>query len=1831
MPGGDDSEKTLSQHVNDTRGSLLQTLKAQLDELVIEQLTPQPEGIPYINFETDPPQIAALKRVMNSLFYTEEAFKQWERIDSSTYWKKVKSIRELFNALKLLYTALGLLDDASPEIRRIVSDNYNLFEPVFTQAHALIQDYGWSSQFMSLERTEKASKVIIEGIDLLGPDYEKSNQGHPLISTFTKLSALIETFSSLQNKDITSEDERNAVASIRVLLNDLQRNAFINKLSISHFEDAKAIQDLLAWFHNIEEDGFAFTQKSLRQYVSWANHYLPLLMTMADQLERQNYLKPGMLSARLSATLEDLSIQVNEFLSDPGFAIDERLITPEALRQIRTQGIDASQRDCVKNIIAIEDQLQAASAFYRILEPYKEMALTQITESDRVLLRQIYPKIQMALAHSELEFTNQLGMLINTMGPENPENKPRSWWQMAEDGLSYVTNLLTHFEAEALLEAEPKVKGFILNQRASETFKIMISEKARALLEGNKDSSTPQQLQVNVEKRIAAIKSGQVPAPVQALVSPFTPVKPSDLSNLHGTLSALQELKLSKTISDTRSVLNTVIQQRISNTYRPYFSEPPYEIKENEPLLVVQIKTVENKLSELNIALQNFETMTVDYGVIIQLRQYIALARSATQLKQAVNVLSPEAQKILAPVLESLMAYGLSLSKVDYKEVDLSALQHIKETYSPPVEHIAKLELSDYIKQISQTRSALLDTFKIRLSPALTESLVPQTEGVPFINLANDPPQTAAIKKIINSMYHAECALKIWHGMNTDNALGKIAAAHQGVAALSQVYKSFALVTQASAEIQNVARDNSDLIEPLIQGANTLIKRSGWLGQFTAPDIAERAGSLLGQTITSFQSNSDTTQTASLISLLAELPVLMNALSTTMSSESEREFDELKISNQSINAMSAVLELVFEENASMANALKGLTAISGFIDLYKKIQHEGMSLQETTLQFYQRWLKEGYPNLILMLDEIETRHYMAPGYLSAPIALELDQINNKLNEVIENKQNSRLKIVPLSFDLGKARQHQLITQKTAYWFELFQIEEQQKAARLFFARLAPYADKSMLTMAPAERVALRLDFAEIQLALANSNLDLANEVVTILNRLETAPEAASDKLHIPVAQLLRYENAVHHYLNENSKSYQLKIAVVNNAQSYVKSKSFESFDIEEPDAAELEQRFMEAQRQKTTLGHGELRPIQSSSLNSVRGNLAALQELQFSSAVTQMREQFSQLTQHHLSSRIHNYLIKQPGQSGHIIDGSDPSMVRQIKECENGLYHLETAMLHFESMKKGDTLIAQAKAVVEIAYHARQLNRSVQSLCPELKGHYGPLIETLVDFSKKIQSINYNKEDWADLQFILNRAHKELLTTNKPRKPHIAKAFFDAGVREIPVNINTSETATHKAIKLGVKYTHIVSPQFEQARRYLDRRYENVFGAQPLIIRTFTRDQLANDAFMESEFHRITELLEKNYGFNITTVKVLHDLIRQIQRMGAQAGELSTMANTLVTENFAKIKENTYKDLLTKLSQEEDYLCLKPGTLLNPAMAVVNQLFLSAVLELDMHFDKKLAILHDSAYTDIILKQSQQELAALEKQLSKEPENHDVAFSMSIKADKIIFLQQQMAVFKENDLIQTRNALMEMQFEVSLKNHLLSTMLKLPIVKQYERSLRDYYLKQHTQLTSEEDYSHRLQEMIAEFEKQHLADYLIVYEAYDRLHKFAAKLPQEHQDIKDYIDEINASLVKEGNPIAERAHKVRSLPTDSLFIKKLSSFDSGISFLNKFKQFIQIITSSIAEAITTGANLISLYRQKRMEQSLKNIEQSKFFKENTPHQDKPKEPDDEIEGKKLMT
>ncbi|WP_298626903.1 SdhB [uncultured Legionella sp.] len=1910
MSDTDELNNTLSFTIGNARIQLLETLQKQLEACIADQIIPQAEGVPFVNINNDPAQIASIKKVINALYHAEEALKIWEGMDTSTKWGKAKAAPQGVLALNQIYKSLGQLNDATPEIQSIIVDNYCLLEPVFSGTYEMIQKSGWISEFSKMEAPEKASILINKGTELLGSDKSKWNSTHPLLEPFSKLSQLINTFTDTdpsKKKQLPEELRRERILLIISLIEDLEINPFFQKITTRGLAETKAVNDLIDWFKSIQEDDFEFTQKSINKYISWANDGLPLLIVAVDRLERQNYLKSGLLSAEVIKATDKLASSINEQIASSSLNINERVALMPSFASVREQGIEASQLTQVQDIANAQNSKSSVADFFAILQEYKGKSFAEIIEPDRIRLRQIYPDIQYDLAHADFELENELANLLNTVGPAEKPVEPasKSWWQLATGAVSYVASFVVSGEIDKVIAKQNSVYEFINKKIASAQLKITVGEQARERIAAHQEFKEP--IEERVLSRINLLKAKLSPFPERKVIKPgdIIPVKTSSLNNLRGNLTYLQELRLSNKVLETSKNINTLVARHLSESEQAYFSSPPYVINADEPESVQQIKAVSNGLYQLVSALEQFENISSDFGMASKAQMLMVVVNAGRELKQAIAILSPATRQALAPVIGALMAYGGSFSQVNGKESDLSGLcllnqldnalpeqseeLIIAQDIMPVSEDNALPELKDnvpivsvenvFVEQkdipvinteavvvpqantsilpdakqaeledatfyeecagnIANGRERLLNKFKTTLTNPLSSLIIPQSEGVPFINFEAEPPQVVAIKKVINCMYYAEAACRTRHKMNfnTNSMFDNVILAHQGVAALSQVYKSLSLFGDASPEIGKVIKNNHDLIEPMFRAVDQLIKSTGWSYQFSATDITEQVGSYLGQGLNLVQADKEgVTKTHALVNMLSDLPFVMNKLAKRLDPAVKTDGDNIQMTEEQIDSISGVAELFIEGSGSIFNLIKGPHALISLLDLSKKLNQEGDKLQNTTVIAYQEWIDKEYPLLLAMIDEIEVRNYLKPGLLSAALVVEIDAINKKLNETIESKQEDatlaaiktgkyvvteagsidQLRKINITSDLVQTRDSNLAKIHYTMWSDLFNNEVQRHAARDFFALLHKYEGKPFATINLVDRAKLRVLFAKIQDPMSFANLDLANEFLTALNRLETTNNKV---LEVPFTftQLLNQEELVIKYLEEQKKSFLLHAEVIDEARTQLNPSADNKTrrDLEQLAMLKARDKYLEDSQSRAAPGPGELKPVVIASTKTVRGSFVKVQELNLSAHVVLMKERFRAITKEKMSEHIQVYLEKPELESLHVINNTDPVIPRHIKQLENGLYHLQSALERFEKMDKNDAFVTQLKLIFEIEHEVRELKKGIYGLTPELKIHYGPLIQQVMDFSSTVQNIDYDTDDTEELQKVLVLAKEDLLTLKS-----------DAAAAD-KIKKQDTPTAALRGLKLGIKYLHVASPQLERARSYLLAKYGHAFNPQPLGFRSFTREQLSDKKFMLSEVDRLNNLFDTAGYFDLKKATAVIGVAQQVMRVGAQAGELAGMVNKLIKDEYVHIKESSYKDYIAALSREEDYLCLKPGTLITQGMTLLNQLFLSAALELDMPFSEKLKLLDDAHYIKLVVEQIKDELILLEVQLKTDPLNAQLALNIAIKEDKIKLLNEQIALHKTKDINAIRSSLLDIQFEVDLRDALYKSFLKTPILEQYERAIRKQYTDNDKRLDilNAEDSGKALSHLLDVFERNEIGNYLIVSKAIKKLVTFGNGLPEHNQYVKDYLNDLVAAISNEDIPIKERADYVKSLPTNQTFIDTLSLASDGLSFLVKFKQFIERITQCIIEGLTTGANIISRYYEIKLEQKMGNIEKSLNFKAELNAQ-KTTEEDEQVE------
>lgn len=1846
MPESDNSTDVFSETISQSRAFLLQTLQNQLDNSLADHLTPENEGVPFINIDEASPPIAAIQKVINALYYAEEGMKLWEGMDTSTTWGKAKSVQQGVYALTQIYKSLALLNDASPEIQAIVAENYGVLEPVFSSAYAVIKESGWLNEFMEMETTDKASTVINQGIDLLGPDLNTWNTTNPLIATFSKISQLMNSMSDVQKKELTTTEKRELKDGMLSVLEELDNNPFFHKLTLGTLEESKAAHDLLNWFKTIKENDLEFTQDSMENYVAWSNHYLPVLILMADQLERQNYLKPGTLSRELCASVDKLGKEINKQLSSSNYGFKGQVITTDSLAALREQRIAERQIKQVQAIQTAGHNINTTEKFYTILAQYQGKSFTEILETDRVQLRQMYPELQAALAHQNLDLENKLTAVLNEVGPEGPILADNSWWGSVVGVAHYVTGLIVSGDIDSALATKESVTQFFEKQRSTEHLKLKVSETSREQF----IPTIAQEEQLSLDERVLLrVNELKTKLPVQRPEKHITPgelvpVKAASLNNFKGNIAYLQQLQLSKTIHNTHESLTTLVSRHLAEEDLVYFSTPPYTINQKDPEYVVQIKQIENCLFNLEKALHNLEQLETA-GIIGQARAFISIAAAGYALKKNMNSLSPAALKVLAPIVGQARAYAQGLSDINYRSGELSDLEQLNHLRTDlPIKadgtnlfsEEVKQELkqseaeekqpetpkTDYAKIIASARTQLLDRLKTTLSAPMVSTLIPAEQGVPFIDLDNAPPQVAAVKKLINSMYYAEAAIKSVQSMDnvSDSTIDKIALMHRRAVALSQIYKSLESFSNASLEVQSLIHDNYDLIEPAINYANSLIKSYGLATEIGLLNVTKTVGSLGGRGVNLVQSGeSGVSQSVTLVGFLSELPAFFNSISASFNENHARDPKELQISEGKIDSIGGMAELFLENINSIENYTKTPHAFIGVIELIAKMKKEGNRVQESTLSAYQQWFKKSYPELLCMIDELEVRNYLKPGTLSAPIIKEIDQINRKLNESLVSQQKSRSgteKIV-LATDIKSVRESKLREIKGEHLLAIFQVLDQEQAAARFFSILRPYEGQSIANMTAEDRILLKNSFMEIQDVLTNINVDVSNDLVSALNYLDhpDATKGSTSRMDHPlmISKLLKQESLVTHYLTQQNQSHLFKIKIVDEALIHLRPELLgtlaadKRIEQDKEQYATLQNQYQIAKANRALVPSGDLKPVAISSLNTIRGNMVLIQEMELSSVIRALRQREEDLVKNRISPHIISYLRKPEGQPLHVIKEDDPTIPAQIKHVENGLYHLESALVRFEKMTKEDSLVTQIRSLIVIAAEAEELKQSVESLSPEVKKHYEPFIKQLLEVSKLLQSVEYNKADADELKSVLENAKGRLLKLKHPQDlPDASRRHGEPRPAEEMEHISVTGA---RGLRLGVKYAHLASPPLEQARNYLRNRYPHIYGEQATEIRSFSRDELASDAFMRAEIERLNKALDDGSFLNTNKSRVIIDLTKQLLRVGAQAGELADMVNQLVTEDYVQIKENAYRDLIIPLSQEEDYLCLKPGTLLDSAMLAMNQLFISAALELEMPFKKKLDLFDEAYFIDMLIKQTEQDLKLLLNEQESNPTDKDLPLKILIKQDKLIVLRQQKELFKAQDVDEIKSTLLDAQFEVYLRVVLKSSYLNQPLIKQYENEMRKTYKANKEQLLVAKDSGVSLLALLQNTEEKKIEHYLLVDKAYNKLEKFSIGLPLKNQDLKEYIKGITTELINEELPIEKRSELVKGLPRNKEFIDKICSADEGTGFLKRFTQFIERFTKSVAKSVRTGANIIDVYYQLKIEQKMENIEASQEYKE----------------------
>lgn len=1803
----------LSQKVATARILLLESLTQQLNPILAEQLAPNGNGTPFIDIEADPPQIAAIKKVINCLYHAENALSEWENMDLVSLTGVTLFAARGVGALTQIYKSLALLGEATPEIQSLIADNYQLLAPVFSGVYEIIKQKGWLSQFNAMDTTQKAHLIMNQGMDWVEPTLRLGPNNHPFLSLFEQMNQIMVLIQSAKAKTWSVDERREVLQKLHELMSALEKAPLMGQLSLQHLEENQAIQSVMGWFDSIEDDDMAFTHQSMVTYVAWVNHYFPQLIFALDQFEQQNYLKTGLLSATLSQSVNQFNEEMNASLANSPYGVDKKLVTTTDLSAERAKKIEERQIECLKRLVTYESIREDLKSFNAVLFKYSGQSIDEITEADRKKLRQIYPGLQEAIAHDDLELEHQLTKMLNSIGPTD---STRSEWAVVGFFQSTYHYVAGNLLVEDVLRKRPVVEKFIMDQIRSEHLKIQVAEHARHEI----FSVNPDHVPTLLSERIEVLKKNIVPSSPRSEVhcGALFPVQESSLKNIRGNIAYIKQLRLSNHIKSFRELLFDGLSKRLSNEQLQYFKAiPPHVIDTKEPEAIQQIKLLDNALFHVGSALQHFESFDSQESLVNQSSVFLGIVSAGMELNTIVNALSPVAKSWLSPLLQQLTTLGSHLSQLNYRndpssvakemdaivvaesttlevtegEVIIEAISGFEVVLQSPVveskqsdEAMHKEEKQSesvlikdpqdkYSDTLKEAREKILARLISNLSAPLARRLVPQEQGIPFVGIQDDPPQVAAVKKLINCLYHAESAMRTWQKMDKkdQSTLNRIALAHQTVFVLSQIYKFIKLLNEASPELYRLYQDNYELLEPVLSQAKALIQENNWFSRFDSMELMKTAGQTIGDGLdflknpTSYVSG----HTRTMVHFIAQLPQMIRGLSDQIANTEEPEWYHSSISSSQIDALSNTLELLIGSKAGGGNLLSLPSAYKSFLGILAEIKNESGHLNAVSVAKYNQWLKEHYPKMLLAIDEIECRNYLKPGTLSAPISQEIETLHQRLNTVLKKwPENETVPVITRPDEGASTRLLHFQKQQHRLSVALENINNRKKSATQFFAQFKQYKETDCKVISSEEKTSLTGYFIDIKQAIAENDLELANDVVDMMNTSNITP--------VTIEKIIQKEASILQWIDQQIKACELKSEVVVDAIQHLHTQhASAALNQTEKDELAYYVAQVNSVTPETLPNDKPLEKIAASSLSNIRGHIAYFQEMKWSSMVDSVHKQFDSVLKNNFSEALWGYLDDLE------LKGNDPDIVQQIKRIKQSLSHLQAAFVQFEIMSKNQSLIFQAKTLLTLAQEVNQLQHHMETLSPLLKKQYSALAGQIRILGATLSSISYPKDDAQEMVAVLKMAKEELSRSIKNNEPTQKTAGQNTPDRNEYLK---------RGANLGIKYLQLASLKLKALYHFL-RQVGHKEGEPPLTESDdLAQSQLPDESILKAQ---VSRLMGMKLGVNISTSRVLKDLLIELSRVLAQANEIGSLANQMARNDLLLLKEKAYSQLILPLSQEEDRLALKPGTLIAPAIQHVNQLFTSVAFAANVSFADKIELHNDQHFMQCVITQIADELEALHP----DKQDQEGALQKIIKENKLNHLQKQV---KPVDKVTLTSALLDEQFKLlCLEHQLHSSFVKGELHKQYLQSMQFYYEQEKGNLLRGKTPDAALKNGLIDVAKANFSAYYLVYETSNQLQKLMDSAP--NQPVNQHLLGINQWLLDSKTPIASRLEHVLSLPKNEAFVSQINTIASGPFFLVQFKQLIERVLHSAAKAILTGDNFFQVYKEFELLDTLSNM------------------------------
>lgn len=1037
--------------------------------------------------------------------------------------------------------------------------------------------------------------------------------------------------------------------------------------------------------------------------------------------------------------------------------------------------------------------------------------------------------------------------------------------------------------------------------------------------------------------------------------------------------------------------------------------------------------------------------------------------------------------------------------------------------------------LPNLAQDISDARSNLLKLFQEKLSPVLAEQLRPNTDPreVPFtINVDTELPQILALKRVINSMYHAEQAARKWNKMqyNPNSLIDQARMITQGLLILSDVNNALSSLRDMGPEVQDLLKNNYEIIQPMIGGIQEWIGSNEWIQQLTGEETGKFAtlGSLLGQSINAMRPSIESQSSSKeLIDFLIKVPQFMNGVTKKLDGELSEA--ELLVSQKQQQSMAQFIDVYLQDQSSFTNYIKAGKGVFGLIQLYKQMYAEKDELYSKVAEKHQMFLDEHYPSIITFLTEVEAKNFLKPGTLTTPFAQQMEAYTQKLEYQIKSINEETLFKMPT--DLETHQLEILKEVRTSQWEKINHLTSAKNASSVLFQHLEQIKDKKLNELSLEDLKVLRQQFAILQDSLSVVDFETSNLLVEQLNQLETiGPQ--SNTSYLTVSQLLETKNKLDIHLRRQTASTQLQLDVIHQAM-----KSLGSVAEHALSPQQIEKETNNIKKQQVLIPEpGHLKQTQATLEVTVKNYLQSIQEVKLSTRLHSLAEEFTRMSQSTLSDKLIQRLGDQSKEGLYTIDENDPLVVNQLKIVNNAFVKLELSVKILEGMRHDESILTQGIALLAIAEDAQQLTEEITKLSPDIQQQCQSVMAQVSNVKQYIASLQNN-----------------------------TKSILSTSTTEITADKSTADETTI--------YYQNISDKISKVATVLDNILSKIQSQYPQLPPEAPNPSVATE-------QSLSEKPTQNPMGLKYVIKQFSELLVKIKQTGQES-------NQVLTQNLISLKERAYEELFL-LSQMEDDLYLNPGTLTSGALKNINELFQAASLELDtMQFEQKLKLTDEYHYIQILIQKSQDELARLERKTMENPSNREMALQRQIKEDKLEhWLRIQSNLPNE---VQTKAGLVEHQFEVLIRQAASNSGIENPFIrKHFEDDLRKVFAKEKGRITALPDKAviPELNNVVNQFSKENIAKYQLVSRSSNLFSKFHLSLSEDHKQTKEYIEKqihyLNGEK-KTGDEysIDKRVDRVQRLTSDAEFKKNVYGVKEGLGFFKKLELLVEAFKKTI--------------------------------------------------------